>query len=80
MIESTIKTIFQALFESFGHQGWWPLISHKGNNPTKSGSVNGYHPENYEFPKTTNQKEPICLGAILTQYLSFFIDLGVFNI
>lgn len=38
-----------------------------GVQPTKSGSVSGYHPGNYSYPKTKKQVFEICCGAILTQ-------------
>ncbi|MCE7698342.1 MAG: endonuclease III domain-containing protein, partial [Methanobacterium paludis] len=42
-------------------------MSHEGTNPTKTGSVRGYHPENYELPQTENEIYEIIMGAILTQ-------------
>ena len=66
-----ISHIYATLLESFGPQGWWPLMSHLGTNPTKSGSVNGYHPDNYVLPQTNNEVFEICLGAILTQNTSW---------
>ena len=43
----------------------------KGCNPTKTGSINGYHPGDYSYPKTEAQKFEICVGAILTQNTSW---------
>lgn len=52
--EQTIAEIYLELLELYGAQGWWPL--------------NGrYHPAEYEWPKTQNQRFEICIGAILTQ-------------
>ena len=62
-----MKKVYDFLFERYGYQGWWPVLSHSGNNPTKSGSMNGYHPGDYTFPKNEQQKFEICVGAILTQ-------------
>ena len=62
-----IKQIYTKLLKDYGHQGWWPLLNHKGTNPTKTGSITGYHPNNYDFPKNPSQRFEICLGAILTQ-------------
>jgi endonuclease III related protein len=59
--------IYRKLFDRYGPQGWWPLMSHDGTNPTKTGSVKGYHPENYELPQTEDEIYEIILGAILTQ-------------
>lgn len=55
------------LLESYGPQGWWPLLGHAGTNPTKTGSITGYHPGDYAFPRTEAERFEICVGAILTQ-------------
>jgi endonuclease-3 related protein len=44
------------LLELYGPQGWWPL-----------NACGGYHPNDYNFPKTESQRFEICVGAILTQ-------------
>lgn len=62
---------YKSLLKDYGPQGWWPLISHQGSNPTKSGSINGYHPNDYSYPKTEEEKFEICIGAILTQNTSW---------
>lgn len=59
--------IYNELFKLYGPQGWWPLLDVKGTNPTKTGSVNCYHPGDFSYPKNNNQIFEICLGAILTQ-------------
>jgi len=67
------KQIYETLSSMHGPQGWWPLLelhnhkTNKGTNPTKTGSMQGYHPNNYTYPQTERQKFEICLGAILTQ-------------
>lgn len=70
-----IEKLYNELFEKYGPQGWWPLldlhVSNKGINPTKTGSIKGYHPKNYSYPKNNLQKFEICLGAILTQNTSW---------
>ncbi|MBA2862802.1 endonuclease III domain-containing protein [Methanococcus maripaludis] len=66
-----LQIIYDYLFELYGPQGWWPLLEVNGCNPTKTGCVNGYHPKNYEYPKTKNQCFEICIGAILTQNTSW---------
>lgn len=66
-----ITFIYNKLYGEYGAQGWWPLINYKGINPTKTGSVRGYHPGNYTFPKNEREKYEICLGAILTQNTSW---------
>ncbi|WP_459202240.1 endonuclease III domain-containing protein [Methanococcus sp. CF] len=69
--EETLQKIYDYLFELYGPQGWWPLLEVDGCNPTKTGSVNGYHPNDYEYPKTKNQCFEICIGAFLTQNTSW---------
>ncbi|MDD5086506.1 MAG: endonuclease III domain-containing protein [Candidatus Nanoarchaeia archaeon] len=66
-----IKKIYNVFLEKYGPQGWWPLLDYKGVNPTKTGSVKGYHPGNYSYPKNENQRFEICIGAILTQNTSW---------
>ena len=66
MSDKIIK-IYRKLYDLYGPQGWWPLMSHDGTNPTKTGSVRGYHPENYELPQSEDEIYEIMLGAILTQ-------------
>lgn len=66
--------IYHKMLKAYGLQGWWPLVSlhNKGGvNPTKSGSVNGYHPGDYSYPKNEPQRFEICIGAILTQNTSW---------
>lgn len=66
-IEHMILNIYDKLSSLYGPQGWWPLIGYSGNNPTKTGSIRGYHPENYDLPENDNQRFEVILGAILTQ-------------
>ena len=59
--------IYKKLYYLYGPQGWWPLTSYEGTNPTKTGSVRGYHPENYDLPENRQQVYEIMVGAVLTQ-------------
>jgi endonuclease-3 related protein len=59
--------IYDDLLRSYGPQGWWPLLECEGINPTKTGSVQGYHPGDYSFPRNDRERFEICIGAILTQ-------------
>ena len=43
----------------------------KGENPTKTGSIRGYHPEDYNYPKNKNERFEIILGTLLTQNTSW---------
>lgn len=61
---------YQKMLDAYGPQGWWPLLdlhNNGGTNPTKTGSVDGYHPGDYRFPQNRKQQFEICAGAILTQ-------------
>ena len=62
-----ITKIYPILLKNYGPQGWWPLTSHKGKNPTKTGSIRGYHPGDYSFPRNKEEQFEVCIGAILTQ-------------
>ncbi|MFA5333962.1 MAG: endonuclease III domain-containing protein [Candidatus Nanoarchaeia archaeon] len=62
-----LLSIYNELLKKYGYQGWWPIINYKGVNPTKTGSIKGYHPKDYAFLKNDSQRFQICIGAILTQ-------------
>lgn len=66
-----IQSLYTHLLSEYGPQGWWPLLDVKGTNPTKTGSIQGYHPNDYSYPKNDKQRFEICLGAILTQNTSW---------
>ena len=76
----TLTQVYEELLKAYGPQGWWPLLSVKGTNPTKTDAVNGYHLGNYDYPKTEQQRFEICVGAILTQYITFSYYLSVLEI
>ncbi|KZX13519.1 endonuclease III domain-containing protein [Methanobrevibacter filiformis] len=67
MRNKNIKAIYDILLEEYSPQGWWPLLNYDGINPTKTGSINGYHVGDYDFPKNQAQEFEIAIGAILTQ-------------
>ncbi|MEL7671325.1 endonuclease III domain-containing protein [Methanobacterium sp.] len=80
MQEQIIK-IYDKLYDLYGPQGWWPLINHDGTNPTKTGAIRGYHPENYDLPAKRDQIYEIILGAILTQNTSWLsAEMALFNL
>ncbi len=66
-----LKQIYDALMARYGPQGWWPLSSVNGVNPTKTGSLQGYHPGDYSHPRNEGERLEICIGAILTQNTSW---------
>lgn len=59
--------VWTELKKKYGPQGWWPLLDVKGTNPTKTGSIQGYHPKDYSYPKNEQQQFEIIIGTILTQ-------------
>ena len=64
-------TLYEMLYALYGPQGWWPLCSIQGVNPTKTGSLTGYHPGNYRFPRNDTESFEIAVGAICTQNTSW---------
>jgi len=69
-----LKEIYEMLYSLYGPQGWWPLLELSNDrhiNITKSGSLKGYHPGDYSYPRTEAQKLEICIGAVLTQNTSW---------
>jgi endonuclease-3 related protein len=62
-----LGALAEALLAAYGPQGWWPLLAHAGSNPTLTGRLTGYHPNDFTFPRTDPQCFEICCGAILTQ-------------
>lgn len=62
-----LADLAELLHAAYGPQGWWPLLEHRGSNPTLTGRLTGYHPGDYSFPRTEAQRFEICCGAILTQ-------------
>jgi endonuclease-3 related protein len=66
-----IRRIYADLLRLHGPRGWWPLLGCRGANPTKTGSIRGYHPGDYSYPRTAGQRFEICVGAIATQNTSW---------
>lgn len=67
----TFNLIYEKLLENYSYQGWWPMINFNGINPTKTGSIMGYHPGDYNFPRNPKEQFEIIVGAILTQNTSW---------
>ncbi len=65
--KKNIEKIYAWLMKSYGPQGWWPVLNHKGKKPNITGNLRGYHPKDYSYPRNSNQGFEICVGAILTQ-------------
>jgi len=66
-----IYNIYTKLFEHYGAQGWWPYLNFEGSNKNKTGVTEGYHIEDYSYPKTEDQIFEVALGSILTQNTTF---------
>lgn len=67
MVTDPLHTLYRDLLDRYGPQGWWPLHGHAGSNPTKTGSVHGYHPGRYDLPDTEEGRFEVAVGAVLTQ-------------
>lgn len=65
------NSIYEKLLKEYSYQGWWPIISHDGCNPTKTGAIKGYHPKDYSFPRNDYEQFEIIIGSILTQNTSW---------
>lgn len=63
--ENEISMIYNKLYNHYGPQGWWPLLSIDVLNETDVRMVN--HPLDYNMPRTRNETYEIILGTILTQ-------------
>lgn len=63
----SVAQMYATLLDAYGPQGWWPLLDVAGSNPTATGSITGYHPGVYDYPRSPAQRFEICVGAILTQ-------------
>jgi endonuclease-3 related protein len=76
-----VHELYRSLFDFYGPQGWWPLASFAGTNPTMRGRLTGYHPNNYKLPANEKQILEIMLGAILTQNTSWInAEKAIFNL
>ena len=67
----TLNEIFEKLLDTYSYQGWWPITDYDGENPTKTGSTQGYHPGDYSFPRNLPERFEIIIGAVLTQNTSW---------
>lgn len=83
-MKPVIRKIYDRLLGSYGPQGWWPLTELReagGTNPTKTGSIQGYHPADYTYPQTRSQQFEIICGALLTQNTSWIqVEKALLNL
>jgi endonuclease III-like uncharacterized protein len=60
--------VYRRLFEQYGAQGWWPLVSRAGAPGFDS---RGYHPGRYRIPRQPAEGFEVAVGAVLTQKTSW---------
>lgn len=55
--------------EAYGPQGWWPVVCERSGfaEPQGERQREGYHPGQFDFPKTRRGRFEIACGAVLTQ-------------
>lgn len=65
----SIHAAIVRMAEIYGPQGWWPVQSEMKyfTNPKGDREKDGYHPGQFEFPRTRQGRWEICCGATLTQ-------------
>lgn len=54
--------IYKCLLSEYGPQGWWPITSSRPSSIQVA-----YHPGDYSFPHTEEERFQIVAGALLTQ-------------
>ncbi len=62
-----IYKIYKLLFQKYGPQGWWPFLGI------------GYHLNDYNYPKSSDQIFEVALGSILTQNTTFVSVVKALN-
>lgn len=67
--ESRIATAVARMADVYGPQGWWPVQSERRAflNPDGELERQGYHPRQFDFPRSRAARWEICCGALLTQ-------------
>jgi len=66
-MDKTVQAVFKDLYSAYGPQGWWPITPIGQTKPV-------YHPSNSTRTLTSREQTEIMVGAILTQYMSFYYD------
>lgn len=66
-LRSRLQRIYEVLLDTFGLQGWWPILDFQTQQAHHSITDLGYHPGNYELPQKPEQMFQVIAGAILTQ-------------
>ncbi len=53
-VAEQVRALYRRLFSAYGPQGWWPVRR-------------GYHPGDYDTPRTPAARFEVIMGAVLTQ-------------
>ncbi|HEY5955299.1 MAG TPA: hypothetical protein VIV60_02050 [Polyangiaceae bacterium] len=66
---SLIQRAIVDMRQAYGPQGWWPIRTEARHFKRRSGELErrGYHPGQFEFPRTKAGRWEITCGAVLTQ-------------
>jgi len=62
-----LAVLAERLYAAYGPQGWWPLLEHRGSNPTLTGRLTGYHPGDYSFRAPRRSASRSAAAPSLTQ-------------
>ena len=67
--ESRILAAIERMADAYGPQGWWPVTCERKwfARPNGETEKDGYHPGQFDFPRTRKGRWEICCGAVLTQ-------------
>lgn len=66
---SRIRSVIARISKQYGPQGWWPVQCERRSftNPKGTLEQDGYHPGQFDFPRSRRGRWEICCGAVLTQ-------------
>lgn len=66
---AAIRQAIERLYREYGPQGWWPVMTERGDFARKTGEreAQGYHPGQFDFPRSKQGRFEIGCGAVLTQ-------------
>jgi len=67
--QARIVSAIARMAKEYGYQGWWPVKCERTHFDKPHGLLEqqGYHPEQFDFPRTRKGRFEICCGAVLTQ-------------
>lgn len=67
--EAMIKKAISKMAKAYGPQGWWPVECERRtfDGPSGERQTEGYHPGQFDFPRTRQGRFEIACGAVLTQ-------------